>query len=286
MSLQESLEPLENTTPSSLLVFSMSAISTWMRCKMKYKYMYELLLDGVKENEAMAEGTAFHTIMADYAKTRQLEDTSPMGDVARVYLNHRAFPNTVVLVEEPIYVEFLNGVYVRGTCDLIYKDEDGTLVVRDWKTFARLPSLDSDLDFQARLYIALVMRHFRTTKVRFEHEYVRRTPPFIPKDKAGNVWQPEDCYLTESILVSVAECAQIVQEVRWELENLLKTRETGAYTRTNLKGGGYSDCNACSVKEICKVELTNGELNDSLLYGISRKRDPIDILLPLRLQRY
>jgi hypothetical protein len=245
---------------------------------MKYKYQYELLLDGVKENEAMAEGISFHTIMAGYAKTRTIGETSlPMGDVASVYLTHRKFPTNIRLVEEPIYVEFLPGVYVRGTCDLIYESEDGTLVVRDWKTFARLPSLDSDLDFQARLYIALVMRHYKTTKVRFEHEYVRKTPPFIPKDKAGNVWQPEDCYLTESIVVSVAECAQIVQEVRWELESLLKTKENGNYTRTNLKGGGYDSCASCSVKEICKAELTNGELNDSLLYGISRKREAIEI---------
>jgi hypothetical protein len=69
----------------------------------------------------------------------------------------------------------------------------------------------------------------------------------------------------------------IVQEVKWELETLLKTRETGNYTRTNLKGGGYDACSACSVKEICKAELTNGELNDSLIYGISRKREPIDL---------
>jgi PD-(D/E)XK nuclease superfamily len=247
-----------------------------MRCKKKYQYQYEMLLDGVKENEAMAEGTAFHSIMADYARTGQLEAGSPMGDVARVYLEHRKFPTEIVLIEEPIYVEFLAGVYVRGTCDLIYR-YGNTLVVRDWKTFARLPSLDSDLDFQARLYIALVMRHYKTSSVRFEHEYVRRTPPGIPKDKAGNCWDPSDCYLTESICVSLREAMTIVQEVKWELETLLKTRETGNYTRTNLKGGGYDACSACSVKEICKAELTNGELNDSLLYGISRKREPIDL---------
>lgn len=248
-----------------------------MRCKKKYQYNYEMLLDGVKENEAMAEGTAFHEIMADYARTGQLEIQSPMGDVARVYLEHRKFPSNVVLVEDPIYIQFLPGVYVRGTCDLIYKDEDGSLVIRDWKTFARLPTLDSDLDFQARLYIALVMRHYKVSRVRFEHEYVRRTPPGIPKDKAGNCWEPSDCYLTESIVVSLREVMAIVKEVTIELESLLKTRETGNYTRTNLKGGGYDACSACSVKEICKTELTNGELNDYSLYGISRKREPVEL---------
>lgn len=260
------------------LVLSMSAISVWMRCKKKFQYQYEMLLDGIKENEAMAEGTAFHSIMAEYARTgKLLDEGSPMGDVAQVYLQHRKFPKAVIRIEEPIYVEILEGVYVRGTCDLIYKDEDGSLVIRDWKTFARLPSLDSDLDFQARLYIALVMRHYKTAKVRFEHEYVRRTPPGVPKDKAGNCWDVQDCYLTSSISASVAETMTIVQEVKWELETLLKTRENGNYTRTNLKGGGYDACSACSVKEICKAELTNGELNESTLYGISRKRDPVDI---------
>ncbi len=244
---------------------------------MKYKYQYELLLDGVKENEAMAEGTAFHEIMANYARTEKLETGTPMGDVAETYLKHRKFPTNIVRIEEPIYIPFLEGVYIRGTCDLIYKDEDGALVIRDWKTFARLPSLDADLDFQARLYIALVMREYKTSAVRFEHEYVRRTPPGIPKDKAGNCWEPADCYLTQSIVASLKETMTIVQEVKWELETLLKTRENGQYTRTNLKGGGYDACSACSVKEICKAELSNGELNDSLLYGISRKRESVEL---------
>jgi hypothetical protein len=256
----------------------MSAVSTFMRCKKKYEYMYEHLLDGSKENEAMAEGTAFHAIMAEYARTGRLTDAdSPMGDVARVYLTHKTFPTSVVRVEDPLYIPFLEGVFIRGTCDLIYKDEDGTLVIRDWKTFARLPSLDSDLDFQARLYIALVMRQYKTTNVRFEHEYVRKTPPNVPKDKAGNCWSPDECYINTTIVASLKETMTIVKEVTIELENLLRTRETGGYTRTNLKGGGFDSCASCSVKEICKAELTSGELNDSLLYGISRKRERIEI---------
>lgn len=273
--MQEPFVLYQNTIAEPL-VFSMSGISTWMRCKKKYQYNYEMLLDGVKENEAMAEGTAFHSIMADYARTRQIKESSPMGDVARVYLENRAFPSEIVLIEESIYVEFLPGVYIRGTCDLIYRSEDGTLVIRDWKTFARLPSLDSDLDFQARLYIALVMRHYKTSTVRFEHEYVRRTPPGVPKDKAGNCWTPDECYLTQPISVSLREVMTIVKEVTIELESLLKTRENGNYTRTNLKGGGYDACSACSVKEICKAELINGELNENILYGISKKREPIE----------
>src|SRR5258708_33264992 len=99
-----------------------------MRCKKKYEYMYEHLLDGSKENEAMAEGTAFHAIMAEYARTGRLTDAeSPMGDVARGYLTHKTFPTSIVRVEDPLYFPFLEGVYIRGTCDLIYKDEDSTL---------------------------------------------------------------------------------------------------------------------------------------------------------------
>jgi hypothetical protein len=263
------------------LVFSMSAVSTFMRCKTKYKLMYEMLLDGSKENEAMAEGTAFHSIMAEYARTGRLEHDSPMGEVAKVYLHHRTFPRDIVRVEEPLYIEFSDGVYIRGTCDLIYREDD-TLVIRDWKTFARLPSLDADLDFQARLYIALVMRHYKTKDVRFEHEYVRKTPPGVQKDKAGSCWSPDECYINTTIVASLRETMTIIKEVSIELENLLRTRETGGYTRTNLKGGGYDSCSSCSVKEICKAELTNGELNDSLLYGISRKREPIEIPEDLR----
>jgi CRISPR/Cas system-associated exonuclease Cas4 (RecB family) len=262
----------------SPLVLSMSAISTFLRCKKKYEIQYEKLLDGIKENEAMAEGTAFHSIMARYARGEGVGDKSPMGVVAKIYLEHKAFPSDIVLVEEPIYIQFLEGVYIRGTCDLIYKDEDGTLVIRDWKTFARLPSLDADLDFQARLYIALVMHKYKTSNVRFEHVYVRKTPPGIPKDKAGNCWTPEECYITPPpILMSLHEVMTLVQEVKWELENVLYTRKHGRYSRSPQKGGGWQDCSFCSVKEICKAELTLGELTESALYGISRKREPVEI---------
>lgn len=253
------------------LVFSMTSISTFMRCKKKYQIQNELLLDGMRESQALEEGTAFHEIMATYAREGAFpQEESPMLDVARAWLRFNTFPSRIELVEEPVYVQFLPGVFVRCTFDLAYRDEDGNIVIRDWKTFAKWPTLDSDLDFQARLYVACAMRHFKTTKVMFEHVYVRRTPPGIPKDKAGNAWAPEECYLTTPLVVPVREAAQVAKEVQWELANILATRESGQWSRNNLKGGGYDSCASCSVKEICKAELIHGELSDDLLVGISQ----------------
>ncbi len=259
------------------IVISMSALQTFLRCGKKYEIQYEMLLDGVKENEAMAEGTAFHSIMAHYATYGQLPDEdSPMRDVASAWLRENEFPKNVVLVEEPIYVQFLDGVYVRCTFDLVYRDME-SLVVRDWKTFARLPSLDADLDFQARLYIVCAMKHFKTSKVRFEHVYVRRTPPYIPHNKKGDVWDPQECYQTMPLVISLYEATKIADETTWELQRLLETSKSKRFTRTNLKGGGYDACPSCSVKEICKVNLLQDDLTEDMLRGISTKREPIEI---------
>lgn len=256
---------------SENLVFSMSAVSTFMRCKKKYQINYDLLLDGFRDSAALEEGTNFHEIMAEYAKTGRFPDPpGSMGDVARTWLEHNTFPCNVLLIESPIYVQFLPGVYIRCTFDLAYKNEDGYVIVRDWKTFAKWPSLDADLDFQARLYIACAMKHFKTSNVIFEHVYVRRTPPYIPKDAKRNVWEPSDCYLTVPLSISIREASEVVKETQWELENIIATKENGRYSRTNLRGGGYDACSMCSVKELCKVDYQQGGLNEDNIRGISK----------------
>jgi hypothetical protein len=263
-------------------VYSMSAVQTYKRCAKKFEIQYEFLLDGAKRSAALEMGSNFHKIMERFAKGEQLADIShdsdpEMFDVAVAYLSHNGFPSGEMWAEEPIYVKVLPDTYIRFTPDLLFRLGD-TYVIRDYKTFSKLPSRDHDLDFQARLYITLAMKHLGTKDVVFEHEYVRTTPPNVPKDKADNVWEPYECYMTDQLVISESEARQIYKELIQDLKMLEIAREDKFYTRSPQKGGGYMDCDKCSVKELCKADLANNGLqNIDLSYNIV-KREPL--LLP------
>lgn len=258
----------------------MSAISTFKRCGKKFDIQYRKLLDGVRESPAMELGTNFHKIMEEYAKTGNMGE-SVLGDIEHVacdYVHYNGFPNrdSIISAEDPLYIEVLPEVYVRCTMDLVYKKDD-YIVIRDYKTFSKSPTLDIELDFQARVYIALLMKHFKTDKVSFEHVYVRTTPPNVPKDKAGKCWEPSECYITDTLVVGEEEAAVIMGELQSDLLILEYCEKTDAYTRNNIKGGGYMDCNRCSVKELCKAELQHGSLDLIDLTYLAVKREPIEL---------
>jgi hypothetical protein len=259
-------------------VYSMSGVSTFKRCAKKYQIQYELLLDGLRESQALITGSNFHSIMEQYAKTGKIVDDVDydMAVVAKTYIDHIGFPKNIVSVEKSIYVKMLPDVYVRCTMDLVYLD-NGVYVIRDWKTFGKMPSLDSDLDFQARVYIALAMKHFGTEKVRFEHEYIRTTPPNIPKDKAGNEWSVDECYVNAPLSISMAEARQIVRELQYDLKTLESAKSDNMFTRSPQKGGGYDQCASCSVKEICKADLAMDGIENVDLEYISSKRQAVEI---------
>jgi hypothetical protein len=258
----------------------MSAVQTFKRCGKKYEIQYMKLLDGVKESPALDMGRRFHSIMEHYAKERVLvhDQFDDMSYVASSYITRRGFPDkeSIMRVEEPIYVEVLPRVFVRCTMDLVYK-RAGTIVIRDYKTFSRMPSPDVDLDFQVRLYLALAMKHFETDDIVFCHEYVRTTPPDVPKDKAGNCWSPEECYVSTEIAIGKREQATILGELKYDLGTLQESEKHNFYTRSPMKGGGYMDCDRCSVKELCKAELQHGSLDLIDLIDLSVAREPLYI---------
>lgn len=263
---------------SDIQVVSMSGLQAFKRCSKKYQIQYEYFLDGLQKSEAMEEGTTFHELMKQYALTRTMpEIDSSILDVAKAFLKYNKFPENIIAAEKPMYVK-IQGVHLRCTFDLLYKDGD-TLVIRDWKTFSNSPSYDADLDFQAKTYLVCASELFETTNIRFEHVYVRRTPPYVPKDKKMNEWLPDECYIYPTpIIPSELELIKTRDEINWDLCNLRHSKTENFYTRTNLKGGGYDSCDRCSVKEICKIDASVQEFTNDLAYGISINREPIVIL--------
>jgi hypothetical protein len=247
------------------LVLSSSAIASFKRCRKAYEFGYEMLIDG-GQNAAMAAGSSFHLHMANWAKTKTifpayLDIPDPMYDVAVAYINNNPdkFDGETIAVEEPFFTKLHGGkVYTRCTYDYVYRDADGWIVLRDYKTFEKAPTLDIDLDFQGRFYIADAMRRFGTDKVRFEYDYVRRVPPGSKNSKG--VWLKDECYKTFPLVISRREADDLYEETLDVIEDIVYARASGRFYRSDLKGSSPYTCGSCLFKDVCKSEVAHGDV--------------------------
>lgn len=258
-------------TATEPLVLPYSAIALFKRCRKAYELSYERLIE-VASSEAAQQGTDFHRYASSaalYRLTGALSDDdrafiqnpeNPMRAVWAAYKQHRGLPTEIVSAEDPLYVKLLPKVYLRTTFDLVYRDADGWIVGRDYKTFEKAPALDVDLDFQGRIYIAALMRRFRTDKVRFEYEYVRRVPPGTSNSKG--TWSVDDCYINVPVVISNREAEDLWKETQDVARDILAARRKGTFYRGGTRKEFGSPCLGCWQSDLCKAEIMHGHLDD------------------------
>jgi hypothetical protein len=245
-----------------------------------------MLLEPKTTSDAARAGSDFHRWIELAAKKGvealcAAQERDEMWEVANTYLAHRPLPEGILGAEEPLYTQILAGVYLRTTFDLVYQ-KGSELVARDYKTFAAWPSLDHDLDFQARIYLACLGRAFPGRNVQFEHEMVRRTPPGVAHNKKGEVWSPEECYRTDTLVCSQVELDLLWEETKEVVQDLLRARRRyseghkSAFYREDLKGN-FQGCESCFQRELCKSEAQTGHLDDQTIALLSNPRKPLEI---------
>lgn len=263
------------------MLISTSGLSAFKRCRKSYKFGYvDLLAPKRPAGNAAEQGTHFHAMMERAAKWGDewvaqalVDEDNPMLDVALTYLQHYPLPDKPVIVDEPQYIA-VGDDWLRWTPDLVFWRGD-TLVIRDYKTFERKPSIDTELDFQARIYVACAMRKFGTDNVWFEHEYVRRTPPGVSHNARGDVWSPADCYIRIPLVVGRAEADRVWDETLWVLEEIKTTMANGHWYRqernccNSLLGSEY----AC----LCKAEMQQGTLDPQTIDMMADKRSELKL---------
>jgi hypothetical protein len=267
-------------------VISASALSAFKRCPKSYYFGYEQALTVIEQKEALTNGIDFHTYAADYAIYRRdgvepdfgKYDNDKMYEVFNAWVRHRGateFDNMaeILHVEEPMFTELLPGVQLRTTLDLVYRDKNGWIVIRDYKTFAKMPSLDASLDFQARIYIAAIMRKYQTENVKFEHVYVRRD--LFHEGKQSHVaWTPEESYVYEEIVIPRAEADRLWKETQYVAGIILDATGTNIFYRVDLKGTSPFTCGSCFYKTVCAAENQNGGMDgldlEELDYRVNR----------------
>jgi len=258
-----------------VLYLSSTSLHTWMRCRKQYELSFIRGLEPKVKPEAMGKGSSFHKCAEEYFKGERATD-EPLLPVWEAFMLHNKLPLDVISAELPYWCDLIPGVRLRITPDLVYRSGDW-IVCRDWKTFSKDGEWDVDLDFQGRLYTALLRQHFKTEKVRFEYVKVRSE---LGRDlKKGYVaWTNAERYPEpDELIPSKAECDILLAEAQYAASEILQLRLTAgsvAYYRSPQRGFDMNSCDRCLVKEACKKDLT-GELDEqtiSLLYNI---REPL-----------
>lgn len=286
--------PIHTLNGKPYYVLSMSGISTFKRCRkafdLGYVRGYETRDPGLpveygasvhRHLEALATGT--------YDVLSKVQEGDEMAAIAWAYNAARPIPTGehVIGVEQPMYVVLIEpeyydggglkrrGVILRCTFDLAYK-QNGWTVLRDYKTFDRAPTLHVDLDFQGRIYTAAGMRFFQTGNVYFEYEYIRRTLPNVPKDKAGKAWTDADCYVNVPLMISEREAGVLWEETQWVAHDIVATLESKRYYREDLKVGPHA-CSSCFWRHGCATEIEAGALTPDAAELFYTIRPPIVI---------
>lgn len=242
------------------MILSMSAINTFKRCPKKFELMYVKGLEDRRPlKSSMEQGTTLHKLLELKAKKEPWPADCPsMIDVAVEYLRHFPLPDNILSIDTPHLTPIYEDVVLQTSFDLVY-EENGILVIRDYKSFDKSPTRNIGLDFQARTYIGAAIRIWPGYKgYRFEHEYIRRTPPNVPKDKAGNSWAPHECYIRDPIVYAEHEVVDDWEELEsWVKSILANYRFNERWRRIDLKGGGYEQCTSCFVKNLCNADKMN-----------------------------
>jgi hypothetical protein len=258
-----------------------------MRCRKQYELSFIRNLEPKVKPEAMGKGSDFHKCAEHHFRhalngrdSLKLPLNNTMWPVWEEYafINRLPAIETILSVEDPYWCDLIPGVRLRITPDLVYRSGDW-IVCRDWKTFSKDGEWDVDLDFQGRLYTALLRVFFKTEKVRFE--YVKVRSELGRNLKSGYVeWANAERYPEpDELIPSKAECDILLEEAQYAAREILKHSDTrqitpGALYRSPQRGFDMNSCDRCLVKEACKKDLT-GELDEqtiSLLYNI---REPL-----------
>jgi hypothetical protein len=267
------------------LVISYSALATFARCRRAYYYGYELGLEPRTKPGYMEEGSEFHACVEAEAKHEAWPiNCSDMAIVAETFLLAHPLPKAedIIAVEEPVYVDLIKDhwpfpddvgrkpdVILRCTPDLIYRRGEW-IIVRDYKTFGKKPTLDRDFDVQAKTYAA-IMRQKYGDKVMFEFVHVRRTPPGVPHNKKGDCWEPDECYLFQEIYAPDHELDELWKELQDLAGDLLRCRAEGRWYRQPAACCG-STMGTPLYKGLCCADLKEGGLSEQDIALLATKK--------------
>jgi CRISPR/Cas system-associated exonuclease Cas4 (RecB family) len=234
---------------------SASRIETYLTCPRKFWYKYKR---GWREPEtdAMRIGTRIHTEAERYYKG----ETDALTNAELIEARSRGlFPprEATMFVERSMlnWGVHLAGIPVNGEADLIYRDDDGRIVVRDWKTrsgFGYAPdAAELADDLQINLY-AYGAGHVCPEADRFVVEHVN----LLKAHKGGPETKVVRAELTRDDIASKIEWAAA------KVEEMLATFAKDDVTNVEVASESRSGSESCFKYGPCYYLREHGCEND------------------------
>lgn len=280
-------------------VISMSGLQAFKRCRKSFDLGYMRGYEAITVPEPVSRGSSIHKHLAAlatgaYDVLKCVEEGDEDAAIAWAYNVAKPVPTgpRVIAVEQPFYRILVEpsgatpGVILRCTFDAaFYLDNPHDnranapkyVVLRDYKSFDRAPTLHVDLDFQGRIYSAFGMRYFKTPHVFFEYEHIRRTLPNVVKDKSGGKWSEAECYLNTQLIISEREADVLWEETRQVAYDLVRAIDEKRFYRTDLRGSMPHTCATCFWRHGCVAEVQMGVLDKQTAEMFYSIRPPITI---------
>jgi len=292
---------LDSEAPPYPLALSMTQMAHFSRCKKLFWLDHVKGLTPKRDGgmELAGRGTAFHELMEFAAGHGGSLDGAPddneMLEIAQAYLEHEPLPSaeSIISAERGYFAEIVPGFYVRASFDLVYR-EDPFVVVRDFKTFMRAPSIEPDFDFQSKVYAIVAERAFNAP-VRFEWRHVRQElGRFLSggkgKDAVWTPWEEDDLYpQVPDVVLTEEERHAFTQGLIALAEDILHRLDlthNGArwdlkWYREPLTSGPHS-CTSCFYKYLCLADLQHGGLGDDDIAMLTQPNDHVPSLITMR----
>jgi hypothetical protein len=274
-------------------IISSTMLASYKECKKQAElgFFREGGLEPKRAPGVMDWGIQFHKMAEWHTRTmwpnitstkEQLIEPEVADDVRRVYwaywdnkgsVDHGKI-RSVLGVEAPLYVPINvkrqdgRPIYFRATFDKIFLDKDGWIIGHDYKTFKKQDAWDVELDFQGRIYTAVLKWLFPDRNILFEYDRVRQD---LPKTHGGK-WLYEECYEDIQLVCSPIEIVKLWKETEYAIAEMCATENFNGWYRQENK----FKCKMCRFKELCKADL-QGTLDAGTIELLADHRKPMTV---------
>jgi len=240
--------------------YRQSLLKLYSQCPRKFRLIE---VDGVEVHEEKSAplliGSHVHRIINDFHKTGSVdirngdvpEEIAPeVYELVEAYIRHNS--GLEVIHSEVGFTFNINSYEIAGTIDLIYRNADGKMVLRDIKTDSTEPSpgfLARDIQFS--IYYLGAVRGLNIKPDIIEWYHARNLVPYKRKStKNGVQFQAGDVRGNPTIPVS--RQMDDIPEIEKEIRYIIQAIRFRIFPMRPLKFGHMCPCNACEVSEHCR----------------------------------
>ena len=239
--------------------YRQSLLKLYSECPRKFKLLNVDGIEAEKEKSApLIIGGKVHRLIDVFHRRLPIDwkrgdvpfhAWEQVKDLVNAYTRHN---RGIDVVHSEAEFEFpINGYTITGTIDLVYRDEQGRIVLRDIKTDSTEPSADFlARDIQFSIYFLGAIRGLGIQPDLLEWYHLRNLVPYKKTSTRNGVqYKPGEIRGDPSFIVSrtMEDIPTIEKEIRYIIQGI----RFNIFPMRPLKIGHMCPCNHCEVTDYC-----------------------------------